>query len=64
MNIYINFNSFITKDELTQAIKVFALSNKDIQIKVLVNSDSNHTFNNEDNLSLVNKWARIISLHI
>lgn len=54
MNIYINFNSFIAKDELTQAIKVFALSNKDIQIKVLVNSDSNHTFNNEDNLSLVN----------
>ena len=53
MNIYVDFRKLKNNDELTQAVKVFALTNKNIIIKVLIDQNSNHTFEDDSNLKIV-----------
>ena len=50
MYIYVDFRKIKNNDELTQAVKVFALTNKNITTKIIVDQESTHTFEEDTNL--------------
>lgn len=53
MYIYVDFRKIKNNDELTQAVKVFALTNKNITTKIIVDQESTHTFEEDTNLKIV-----------